>query len=70
MYYYTSYKHEVGDTLLSIFEFTDSRESVIKKRDILIDSLSNVNQNLYKKNQELELYNELLMGIIKESSKK
>lgn len=70
VYYYTNYKHEVGDTLVSIFEFANNRESIIKHREYMLDSLTTVNQKLDKKNKELELYNELLMGIIQESSKK
>ena len=68
VYYYTDYKHEVGDTLVSIFEFTDNREGVIKKREYVIDSLSTVNNKLQNKNDELELYNSLLMGIIQDNT--
>jgi hypothetical protein len=68
--YYTDYKHEVGDTLVSIFEFTDNREGVIKKTEFIVDSLTEVNTKLQKKNDELTLYNELLMGIIQDNAKK
>lgn len=67
VYYYTDYKHEVGDTLVSIFEFTDNREGVIKKNEYALDSLTFVNKKIQKKNNELELYNELLMGIIQDN---
>lgn len=67
VFYYTDYKHEVGDTLLSIFEFTDSRDGIIKQREAVVDSLETVNHRLSKKNDELELYNKLLMGIIQEN---
>ncbi len=70
VYYYTNFKHEIGDTLVSIFEFTDSRESIIKKDRNLIDSLQEANAKLSKKNDELGLYNELLMGIIQENATK
>lgn len=70
VYYYTNFKHEIGDTLVSIFEFTDSRESIIKKDRNLIDSLQEANVKLSKKNDELGLYNELLMGIIQENATK
>lgn len=69
IYYYTDYKHEAGDTLLSIFEFTDKRERIIKNMEVNADSLIEINSELEKKNNELELYNELLMGIIQENAK-
>jgi len=70
VWYYTNYKHEVGDTLVSIFEFTDSRERVLKNRELAIDSLADINKKLQKKNDELILYNELLIGIIQDGAKK
>lgn len=70
VYYYTNYKHEVGDTLLSIFEITDNRDGIIKTTENKIDSLIGVNLKLTKKNEELELYNTLLIGIIKEGTNK
>ena len=70
LYYYTNYKHEVGDTLLSIFEFTDSRDGIIKTREAMLDSITTVNNKTQKKNQELELYNTLLMGIIQDNALK
>jgi hypothetical protein len=66
--YYTDYKHEIGDTLVSLYEFTDNREGVIKQGESALDSLSYVNKNLQKKNDELELYNELLMGIVQDNA--
>jgi len=70
VFYYTNYKHEVGDTLLSIFEFTDSRDGIIKTTENARDSIIDVNVKLIKKNEELELYNSLLMGIIQENALK
>lgn len=70
VFYYTNYKHQVGDTLVSIFEFTDNRESLLKIERSKLDSISVENQNLNKKNKELQLYNELLMGIIQENATK
>jgi len=70
VYYYTDYKHEVGDTLLSIFEFTDSRDGIIKQTEYERDSIIEVNKKIQKKNDELELYNELLMGIIQDNATK
>ena len=40
VFYYTDYKHEIGDTLLSIFEFTDSRDGIIKSTEYKLDSIS------------------------------
>jgi len=68
VFYYTNYKHEVGDTLLSIFEFTDSRDGIIKTTENQRDSLLDVNEKIQKKNDELELYNSILMGIIQENA--
>ena len=68
LYYYTNYKHEVGDTLLSIFEFTDSRDGIIKTTEALLDSVSILNTKTQKKNAELELYNSLLMNIIQDNA--
>ncbi len=70
VYYYTNFKHEIGDTLVSIFEFTDNREGVIKKTEMVMDSVKEANTKLHKKNEELTLYNELLMGIIQDGVKK
>lgn len=70
VYYYTDYKHEVGDTLLSIFEFTDSRDGIIKSTEATLDSVIVENGKMRKKNDELELYNSLLMGIIQENAMK
>lgn len=69
LYYYTNYKHEVGDTLVSIFEFTDSRDVVIKMTEFKLDSVITLNFKTQRKNDELELYNQLLMGIIQENAK-
>ncbi len=69
-YYLTDYKHEVGDTLVSIFEFKDNREGSFKKTELVIDSLNLLNSQLQKKNDELTLYNQILMGIIQENTKK
>jgi hypothetical protein len=68
VYYYTNYKHEVGDTLLSIFEFTDSRDGIIKTTEAKLDSVTTLNAKTQKKNAELELYNSLLMNIIQENA--
>ncbi len=70
LYYYTNFKHEVGDTLLSIFEFTDHREKLVKNERQINDSLTEAYNKVAKKNAELTLYNELLMGIIQEDAKK
>jgi len=77
VYYYTNYKHEIGDTLVSVFEFKDNREKIIKNKELdikniklKVDSTIEVNTNLQKKNDELSLYNELLMGIIQDNAKK
>ncbi len=70
VYYYTNFKHEIGDTLVSIFEFTDNREGVVKKTEMVLDSVQEDNTKLHKKNEELTLYNELLMGIIQDGVKK
>jgi hypothetical protein len=67
--YYTGFKHEVGDTLTSIFEFTDNREQIIKQERLINDSLMIINNKLVRKNDELSLYNELLMGIIQDNAK-
>ena len=69
-YYYTTYKHEAGDTLVSIFEFTDHREKLVKNERQVNDSLTEAYSKIAKKNAELTLYNELLMGIIQENAKK
>jgi len=70
VYYYADYKHEVGDTLLSIFEFTDSRDGIIKTTEAKLDSVITLNSKIQKNNDELELYNSLLMGIIQENALK
>jgi len=70
IWYYTNYKYEVGDTLISVFEFTDNREVVVKKTEMVLDSVQEANTKLHKKNEELTLYNELLMGIIQDGAKK
>jgi hypothetical protein len=69
-YYYTDFKHEVGDTLTSIFEFSDNREQIIKQERATNDSLVEVNKKLVRKNDELTLYNELLMGIVQDNAKR
>jgi hypothetical protein len=68
-YYYTNYKHEVGDTLLSIFEFTDNRDRLINSGKNVLDSIMDENVILKKKNDELGLYNSLLLDIIKNNVK-
>jgi hypothetical protein len=68
-YYYTNYRYEVGDTLFSKSELRDGRLKVIEKRDRALDSLRQLNLKLSSKIEELEMYNKLLVGIIKESSK-
>jgi hypothetical protein len=70
VFYYTDYKHEIGDTLISIFEFTDSRDGIIKTTESQRDSLIEMNTKFKKKNDELELYNSILMGIIQENALK
>lgn len=85
IYYYTNYKHEVGDTLVSSYEFFDAKENSIKQKNELIDSLINeitklqkneladslINENvkLQKKISELSLYNQLLLEIIQNNAK-
>ena len=69
-YYFTDYKHEVGDTLTSIFEFTDNRDQIIKQEQVVNDSLMIINKRLVRKNDELTLYNELLMGIVQDNAKR
>lgn len=68
-YYLTNYKHSVGDTLFSKSEFRDLRLKAIESRDKKIDSLSQANAKLSKKVEELEMYNQLLIGIIKNNTK-
>ena len=70
VYYYTNYKHEVGDTLISSFEFYDTKKNDVRERDNIIDSLVDVNEKLNKKNESLSLHNELLLGIIQENAVK
>ena len=64
-YYLTNYRHAVGDTLFSKSEFRDLRLKAIESRNREIDSLKKLNSNLSKKNEELEVYNQLLIGIVK-----
>lgn len=66
--FYTDYKYEVGDTLISVYEFTDNREAVVKKLNYVIDSLDNAHRNLLKENEKLKTYNDMLMDIIKENA--
>lgn len=68
-YYLTNYKHSVGDTLFSKSEFRDLRLKAIESRDKRIDSLSQANVKLSKKVEELEMYNQFLIGIIKNNTK-
>lgn len=68
-YYLTNYKHSVGDTLFSKSEFRDLRLNAIESRDKRIDSLSQANAKLSKKVEELDMYNQLLIGIIKNNTK-
>jgi hypothetical protein len=69
-YYLTNYKHSVGDTLFSKTEFRDLRVKAIEVRDRKIDSLIQANSKLSKKNEELEMYNQLLIGIVKNNTTK
>lgn len=70
VYYYTNFKHEVGDTLISIFEFKDNGNKAVKNKQHELDSIVDLNSKLQKKNEELQIYNELLIGIIKDKSVK
>lgn len=69
VYYYTNFKHEVGDTLISIFEFKDNGEKATKAKQYEVDSLVELNKKILKKNEELETYNQILLEIIKDKSK-
>lgn len=60
--YYTNHKYEVGDTLASIGEFNSIHS-------YMIDSLRVQNDNLKKENDDLRLFNGLLMKIVKDSIK-
>jgi len=62
-YYYTTYRHEAGDTLVSIFEFTDHREQLLKNEKAVSDSIKNELKMVTKKNIELTLYNEMLSKV-------
>jgi len=62
-YYYTTYKHEAGDTLVSIFEFSDNREQLIKKEKLRNDSIKSELSDAVKKINELTLYNEMLSKV-------
>lgn len=66
VHYYTNYKHQVGDTLVSLYEFTDNREVVLKSQVRRADSLQEVVNSLQSKNKELDMYNNLLLKVIDE----
>lgn len=61
--YYTNHKYEVGDTLASLGEFKSIHS-------YMIDSLRAQNDNLKKENDDLRLFNGLLMKVLKDSIKK
>ncbi len=61
--YYTNYKYEVGDTLASIGEFKSIHS-------YMIDSLRVQNENLKKENNDLRMFNGLLMKVVKDSIKR
>jgi hypothetical protein len=68
--YYTNYKYEVGDSLASIGEFNFEAKEKFVNQSMLVDSLRAQNDNLKKENQELKLFNGLLINVIKDSIKK
>ena len=64
IYYYTDFRHDVGDTLLSVFEFNDDRDMMRINFKKTQDSLIFENNKLSKKVDELLKYNEILLNII------
>jgi len=62
-YYYTTYRHEAGDTLLSIYEFSDSRGKIAKRELQINDSIKVDLDNALEKINELTLYNEMLSKV-------
>ncbi|MEK6828803.1 MAG: hypothetical protein AABY15_01665 [Nanoarchaeota archaeon] len=70
VYYYTNYRHEVGDTLVSSFEFADASKDELKEKTYEVDSLREANRIIQKRVDQLSLHNELLIGIIQENTLK
>jgi len=70
VFYYTNHKYEVGDTLASVGEFNGAITAINSRYNIISDSLRLENEKLMKKNNELTIYNEILMGIVKDNLNK
>ena len=68
--YYTNYKYEVGDTLASIGEFNFEAKEKFVNQSTLVDSLRFQNKNLKKENDDLRMFNGLLMKVVRDSIKK
>lgn len=67
IYYYTDFRHDVGDTLLSVFEFNDDRDFLEFNCKKTQDSIVNENVKLSKKLEEALKYNEILLNIIEKN---
>lgn len=67
VFYYTNFRHDVGYTLLSLFELNDDRKSIELQHKKTQDSLILENERLMRKVEELVKYNEILLSIIEKS---
>lgn len=65
--YYTNYKYEVGDSLLSPGEFNGE---LFNNQSVKIDSLILENKRLKKDVEDLRMFNGLLIQVIKDSIKR
>ena len=64
--YYTNYKYEVGDSLLSPGEFNGE---LFDNQSAKVDSLTLENKRLKKDVEDLRMFNGLLIKVIKDSIK-
>lgn len=66
VFYYTNYKFQIGDSLVSVGEVSIQSKKAFEDAITLNDSLIKENQILKKKIEEIEMYNQILIGITRD----